>query len=32
MVLTQTVATQNTRIIVLMNWLDEFRRTAAASR
>jgi len=32
MVLTQTVATQNTRIIVLMNWLDEFRRTAAAGR
>jgi serine/threonine-protein kinase len=32
MVLTQTVETQNTRIIVLMNWLDEFRRTAAATR
>ena len=32
MVLTQTVATQDTRITVLMNWLDEFRRTAAASR
>jgi serine/threonine-protein kinase len=32
MALTQAVATDNTRIIVLMNWLDEFRRTAAATR
>ena len=32
MVLTQAVATENTRIIVLMNWLDEFRRTAAGNR
>ncbi len=32
MVLTQTVETQKTRIIVLMNWVDEFRRTAAANR
>jgi hypothetical protein len=32
MILTQAVATQNTRIIVLMNWLDEFRRTSAAGR
>jgi serine/threonine-protein kinase len=32
MVLTQAVATDNTRIIVLMNWLDAFRRTAAATR
>jgi serine/threonine-protein kinase len=32
MALTQAVATDNTRIIVLMNWLDEFRRTTAATR
>ena len=32
MILTQAVATQNARIIVIMNWLDEFRRTSAASR
>jgi hypothetical protein len=34
MVLTQTVATDTTRmrIIVMINWLDEFRRTAATSR
>jgi serine/threonine-protein kinase len=32
MVLTQAVGTAGARIIVLMNWLDEFRRTAAASR
>ena len=32
MVLTQAVATENTRIIVLMNWLDAFLRTAAATR
>jgi serine/threonine-protein kinase len=29
MVLTQAVGTAGARIIVLMNWLDEFRRTAA---
>jgi len=32
MVLTQAVGTAGARIIVLMNWLDEFRRTAAAAR
>jgi hypothetical protein len=32
MVLTQAVGTAGARIIVLMNWLDEFRRTAAATR
>ncbi|MBW8838955.1 MAG: hypothetical protein JF602_03730 [Gemmatimonadetes bacterium] len=32
MVLSQAVATENTRIVVLVNWLDEFRRTAAATR
>ena len=32
MVLTQAVGTDNTRIVVLMNWLDDFRRTAAANR
>jgi eukaryotic-like serine/threonine-protein kinase len=32
MVLTQAVTTENTRIIVLMNWLDEFRRAAAVTR
>jgi serine/threonine-protein kinase len=32
MVLSQAVASDDTRIIVLMNWLEEFRRTAAASR
>jgi len=32
MILTQAVATQSARIIVVMNWLDEFRRTSAASR
>jgi len=26
------VGTAGARIIVLMNWLDEFRRTAAATR
>ena len=32
MLLSQAVVSDNTRIIVLMNWLDEFRRTAGASR
>ena len=32
MVLTQAVGTAGARIIVLMNWLDEFRRTAAGNR
>jgi hypothetical protein len=32
MIVTQAVSTDNTRIIVLMNWLDEFHRTAAATR
>jgi serine/threonine-protein kinase len=32
MVLSQAVASDDTRIIVLMNWLEEFRRTATASR
>jgi dipeptidyl aminopeptidase/acylaminoacyl peptidase len=32
MVLTQAVGTAGARIVVLMNWLDEFRRTAAAPR
>ena len=32
MVLSQAVATENTRIIVLMNWLDEFRRATSPGR
>jgi len=32
MVLTQAVEAAGARVIVLMNWLDEFRRTAAAAR
>ncbi|HEX5076581.1 MAG TPA: protein kinase, partial [Gemmatimonadaceae bacterium] len=32
MVLTQAVVNDNTRIVVLMNWLDEFRRTTSANR
>jgi len=32
MVLSQAVVTDNTRIIVLMNWLDEFRRTTSVGR
>ena len=32
MLLSQAVVSDNTRIIVLMNWLDEFRRTTSVSR
>jgi eukaryotic-like serine/threonine-protein kinase len=32
MAVSQAVVTDNTRLVVLVNWLDEFRRTSAASR